>query len=238
MLRLSNLSLGHGGRPLVSELDLEVLPGQSWGLLGQNGSGKTSLLHAIAGLSQPLEGAIWLFDREIRSIPRKTLARQLGLLTQDEQDSFPQTLLDAALAGAYGRSGLWGLTSRQDQALAQGLLNELALESGRLSSSLSGGERRRLGLARLLVQNPMLALLDEPDSHLDICRKGQLLKRVQAHFCTQERACLMSLHDIQLAQRFCSHLLLLFGDGRWLAGPAAGMLDAKLLGELYGCKMV
>lgn len=235
MLRIEGLSQGFGHQRLFSGLNLEILPGQCWGILGRNGSGKTSLLHCLAGLAQPEAGRIEILGQDLRQIPRKTLAQTIGLLTQDEQDSFPISLLDAALAGAFARSGFWGLTGPADQALALETLKRLELDPKRQSTSLSGGERRRLGLARLLVQNPRLALLDEPDSHLDICRKGQLLSLVREHFCTSERACILSLHDLHLAQRFCSHLLLLFGDGRWLAGPADTLLETDNLSRLYGC---
>jgi iron complex transport system ATP-binding protein len=235
MLKITGLSQGFAGKSLFHELTLEILPGQSWGLLGQNGSGKTSLLHCLAGLAKPQSGQIELLGRDIQQMPRKALAQQLGLLTQDEQESFPLRLLDAALAGAFARSGLWGLNSAADRALALDILEKLELAPERLSTGLSGGERRRLGLARLLVQNPRLALLDEPDSHLDICRKGQMLQLVRQHFCTNERACLMSLHDLNLAQGFCSHLLLLFGDGRWLAGAVDEVLTEENLERLFGC---
>lgn len=235
MLKVSNLSLGFGKRCLIEALELDILPGHCWGLLGQNGSGKTSLLHCLAGLARPLSGQVELLGQEVNQMERKTLAKQLGLLTQDEQDSFPLPLLDAALAGAFARSGFWGLNQPADRVMALEILKELELNPEQLSTSLSGGERRRLGLARLLVQNPRLALLDEPDSHLDICRKGQMLRLVEHHFCTRERACLMSLHDLNLAQGFCSHLLLLFGDGRWLAGPVDEVLTEENLEHLFKC---
>jgi len=109
-------------------------------------------------------------------------------------------------------------------------LGELA---GRLSHTLSGGERRRLALACLLAQAPALMLLDEPGNHLDLHHQIAALRHLRALADGGRHGLMLSLHDVNLAARYCDHALLLFADGRWLAGSAAELFTADNFSRLY-----
>lgn len=106
----------------------------------------------------------------------------------------------------------------------------------RRTDTLSGGERRRLAIATLLAQNPQVFLLDEPANHLDLRRQLVLLELMRDRCFAKQGALLMSLHDINMALRMCSHALLLF-DNETLAGPAAEVLTLANIEKLYGCRM-
>ncbi len=234
-LTARDLVLAPGGQVLVEGLNLSVTAGQCWGILGPNGAGKSTLLRVLAGLEAPAAGSVTLDGRALAAWSPRARARRLGVLFQEPEALFPGTLLEAALAGRHPHLGRLGWESGADLALVRAALAAVELEA-RLHAdpaTLSGGERQRLALATLLAQDPALALLDEPTNHLDPAWQLRLLDLVAARFVRSERACVMVLHDLNLALRQCSHLLLLRGDGRWRAGPRGELATAETFEWLY-----
>lgn len=234
LLHTDSLTIAAGGRRLVEQLDLTVKPGQCWVVIGRNGSGKTRLLHTLAGLCEAAHGTVSLHGRELRSLKARERARHIGLLLQHSHSGFLQNLLQLVLSGAYPRNRGW--ETKQDLEAASRALRQLGLErqSEQPLQTLSGGELRRGEIARLLLQNPALAMLDEPLNHLDIAHQVAVLTHLRQHFVAPGQALLMVLHDINLARRIATHMLLLYGNGRWLSGPAAKVGDAERLGDLLG----
>jgi iron complex transport system ATP-binding protein len=154
-----------------------------------------------------------------------------------QEDSFhisdPETTaLDVALLGRLPHLDWWRGESAHDLELAQTALAAVGLSgiADRRAAMLSGGERRRLSLAALLAQEVPLCLLDEPTSHLDLHQQIAFMDLLVGW---DGRTLVMTLHDVNLAARYCTHALLLFGDGQWCAGPVAGMLSAEILTRLY-----
>ncbi|MFZ5579656.1 MAG: ABC transporter ATP-binding protein [Pseudomonadota bacterium] len=237
-LRAEHLELRQGGHTLLNGLDIELRSGECWALLGRNGAGKTTLLHTLAGVRQPDSGQVSLFRRPLEDWPPRERARQLGLLIQDAREGFEETVLEATLAGRHPHLGRWQGPTAADQALACEALLECGLHGFEQSQvhDLSGGERRRLAIATLRTQNTPVMLLDEPLNHLDPqwqwCMLGQL-----RDLANQGRTLMMSLHDPNMALRFCTHALLLDGAGGWRAGPVNGIVTEESLTEIYGLPM-
>lgn len=236
-LEAVNLSQSFAGRSLYRGLNLCVNSGECWGILGLNGSGKTTLLHSLAGLRAPTGGQVLLEGKSVREAPRRHLACQIGVLLQQQSDEFPVSVLETALAGRFPHLDVWGATRACDLELARHWLERLGLSDfgERLASTLSGGERRRLAVATLMLQGPRIALLDEPDNHLDPARRKEILELLAGHFTAEGRSALMTLHDINLARRHCSHILMLDGEGDWLAGRTDELLTQARLEWLYRC---
>ena len=234
-LHAEGLSLTAAGRTLCADLDLTFAPGECWALLGQNGAGKTTLLHTLVGLREPQAGRVYYDGRPLSQWRRRALARHLGLLSQDNVDPFPATVLETALLGRHPHQDLWAADSAADQALARAALAavDMAELEARSVARLSGGERRRLAVATLLTQDSAVLLLDEPINHLDLRHGVGVLTRFRA-LADSGRSVIMSLHDPGLAARWCDRVLLLYGDGRWAAGTTAEMLTEENLGALYG----
>ena len=169
MLSCTDLSVFAGNRLLVRNLTLQLNPKSVLCILGENGSGKTSTLHTLAGLREPNTGYVHLDDIALSEIRRSDLAKRLGLLMQNEEDPFPMTVMDAAIIGRHPHIGFWGWEGEQDYTITRDVLASLGLDNMdmRLIETLSGGERRRLAIATILVQDPDTLLLDEPINHLD-----------------------------------------------------------------------
>ena len=221
-------------RPAGTALNLNFAAGQSWGILGPNGVGKTTLLHTLAGLKAAHSGQILLQQQPLKQLSRKQIAQQLGLVFQERQDSFPATVLETALMGRHPWLAPWQQEQALDLQLAQQALAALDCQAlaPRLLSSLSGGERQRVAIATLMTQNPAIWLLDEPTNHLDLQHQVQVMRLLteQAH---SGKIVIMCLHDLNLAARWCSHVLLLYPDGRARWGESQQLLQVDTLTELY-----
>jgi iron complex transport system ATP-binding protein len=215
-------------------LDLDIRPGQVWGVLGPNGAGKTTLLHTLAGLRQPRSGQVLLDDVALPGTPRRRIAQQLGLVFQDRQDSFPATVLETALIGRHPWLALWQNEQPEDLQKARAALAALDVAhlEERSVSTLSGGERQRVSMATLMTQNPSVWLLDEPTNHLDLHHQERVLALLQRQ-AGDGKSVFMCLHDLNLAARRCSHVLLLYPDGEACWGPAETMLVVPALERLY-----
>jgi len=235
LLEANGLSVAIAGKQVCRELELSLTAGQSLGVLGSNGVGKTTLLHTLAGLRAPATGEVRLQEMPLTQLSRRSVAQRLGLLMQQPEDSLPATVLETALIGRHPHLDFWRWESHADVAIARRALRTVGLEGleQRSQTALSGGERRRLALATVLVQDPLVFLLDEPAQQLDLHHQLSLLGLLKQRVESAGRALIMSLHDINLAARFCSHALLMFGEGECLQGPADAVLTAENLSRLY-----
>jgi iron complex transport system ATP-binding protein len=236
MLRIEGLGLAYPGRTLVEGLSAQFQPGEIWAVLGRNGSGKTTLLHALGALRPAQSGRILLDDALLGAVPRRALARHIGVLLQEESREFWGSVKDYVLLGRYPHARNPFGWSAQDESIAQHEIEAMHLDSlgSRAYGSLSGGERQRARVAALLAQQPLIYLLDEPLQHLDLPHQVALLERLSREAHERGAVVIMALHDLFFAARYCSRFLLLFGEGRCKTGAADEALTANYLGELYG----
>ncbi|MCE8023501.1 ABC transporter ATP-binding protein [Billgrantia aerodenitrificans] len=219
-------------------LTLSVEPGQVWGVLGPNGAGKTTLLHTLAGLRGPRAGQVLIDGRPLAMLGRRQVARILGLVFQERHDGFPATVRETALIGRHPWLSAWQMEGGEDLRLAEAALERLDVVhlAERLVSTLSGGERQRLAIATVLTQAPQIWLADEPTNHLDLHHQSAVMALL-AEQAAEGRAVMMCLHDLNLAARWCDHLLLLYPDGEACWGPARNMLVPAALERLYGQRL-
>jgi len=239
VLATEGLAIHGGPRELVNGLSLTFAPGEVVAILGRNGSGKTLTLHTLAGLKQPSRGIVRLNGASLLQLKRRAIARQLGLLMQDLEESFTTTVLEAVLIGRHPHLALWQWESAADEALARRTLASVGLEhmAGRNMDTLSGGEQRRVAVATLLTQEPSIFLLDEPTNHLDPHHQLHVLNLFRS-LANEGSTVVATLHDPTLAARFADRVVLLFGDGRWRAGPTREVLTGESLSELYFTPML
>lgn len=235
MLSCSDLDVAIGDVQICHNLTLSMAAGQCWGILGRNGVGKTTLLHTLANLHKPRRGEVQLLGRALAEMPRRQLARTLALLIQSDQHPFPASVLETALMGRHPYISPWRSETEADLRIALEALQAVAMDTmaDRQIDTLSGGERQRLALAAILAQAPQVVLLDEPTNHLDLHFQVSLLNLFTQKNRSEQKLLLMTLHDLNLAARFCDHLILLLGDGEVIFGPAEDMLHPELLQRLY-----
>ena len=223
----------------VRSLDLDIEPGQCWCILGRNGTGKTTLLQTLAGLRTPDSGQVQLEGKSIGTLNRKTIAQRLGVLFQNQEDPFPATVMETVLQGRHPHLQRWQWESETDHAIASDALALVDLDgfAERDVQTLSGGERQRVAIASLLAQQTRLLLLDEPTNHLDLQHRIQVLQRLRDHGRENGAAVIMVLHDINLAARFCDHVILMSGQARIQLGETRDILMTETLEDAFNCPL-
>lgn len=239
MLTCNGLTLGVPGRVLARDVSFEVRRGDIWAVLGANGTGKTTLVHTLAGLAPVQQGAISLTGPSGDEASRRARAALVGILLQQEDTAFYGNVLEYVLLGRFPRARSrigWDHEDRlaSHAALLSVGLAELAQRSYR---SLSGGERQRARLAQVLAQDPQCFLLDEPLQHLDLRHQVAVLGLFRALARERAKAVVMVLHDVLWPTQTCTHALLLHEDGTVEAGSAPSMLTRQRLERLYGCAL-
>ncbi len=236
MLRTHQLHLQIGTRQLVQDLNWQVEPSQCWCVIGRNGAGKSSLLRSLAGLQPVQAGRVTIAGRDLGAWPLLELARQRSFLAQQRSDPFAYSALESVLSARHPWAGTHYWEAESDQAIALQAL--AALEVADLAQrdvrSLSGGERQRVAIAALLAQETPLMLLDEPANALDLAHQIKVMRMLAELCATQQKSVVMVVHDLNLAQSVATHILLLYGDGRWQAGRKDQILQADLLGACLG----
>lgn len=215
-------------------LSLQLAAGQVWGVLGPNGAGKTTLLHTLAGLLTPRSGRIRLEGTCLTQLKRGQIARQLGMVFQERHDDFPATVMETALIGRHPFLSAWQRETAEDYGLAEAALQRLDVAhlAQRLTNTLSGGERQRVAMATVLTQKPAIWLADEPTNHLDLHHQSAVMALLTEQ-AAQGAAVMMCLHDLNLAARWCDHILLLYPSGEACWGPKDEMLVTSALERLY-----
>ena len=229
LLETRALTVRAAGRALVDRLDWRVHAGERWCVIGRNGAGKSLVLRALAGLSVPERaGEVLWQGRPQQDWPVGAAASTRSLMPQQAQDRFALTV-ERTLA----LSQLVESTARERASELMSALDIDALATRR-ADQLSGGERQRVALAQCAMQGATLMLLDEPVSFQDPAHQ-QLVGRWLCDAAIGEHAWVASAHDPSWIARVATHVLALFGDGRWQAGTVAQILSAPVLERTYGC---
>lgn len=230
-LTVDSVGLQTAGRTLVTKLDMAVNAGECWFVYGRNGAGKTTLLQTLAGLRLPDEGRVMLDGRGLSGWKPQELAKKRAYLPQSQQDAFGFTVFETVLAARFPwRKGeMW--ESEEDGDMAAQAMRDMDVFhlAGRDVRTLSGGERQRVAIAALLAQNASLMLLDEPATALDLAHQAVLMKTVADLCRIQKRAVVAVVHDLNLAWKVATHVLLLHGDGAWEAGRVREMMRVEKL---------
>lgn len=234
-LAAESLAAGYGARDVLADVTCTFDAGRVTALLGENGAGKSTLLKALAGIVPARRGTVRLRGRPLSGIPRREAARSLGYLSQGFEPLFPILARDLVLLGRTPWRTAFGAPSGRDRAAVEASLGEmdaLALAEKNLGA-MSGGERQRVLLARVLAGEPEVLLLDEPTAHLDLSHQLRILDLVADLAAARSLAVLAILHDIQLAASRFERLAVLDAGGLVADGRACDMLTETLLEETF-----
>ncbi len=235
-IRAENVSVTLDHRPVLTDITLDVVPGEVLALVGPNGAGKSTLLSVLSGERHPDAGAVTLDHQPLASYSALELARHRAVLTQENTLSFPFRVRQVL---EMGRSP-WARTPQladDDRALAAAADRaDVAGLLDRRFTELSGGERARVSLARVLAQDTQIVFLDEPTAALDLRHQEDVL-RVARDLAADGRAVVVVLHDLSLAGAVADRVGLL-AAGRLLSlGPPTQVLTASALSEVYGVRV-
>jgi iron complex transport system ATP-binding protein len=239
MYVLKDLRFTATGRDLLQPLSLQIPDGRVTGLIGHNGSGKSTLIKLLARQQAATGGAVELDGRPLHDWSDREFARQVAYLPQQLPSVEGLTVRDLVGFGRYPWHGALGRLGDEDHMRIDRamVLTDITRFADRWVDSLSGGERQRVWLAMLLAQDSRYLLLDEPTSALDIAHQVDLLALVRELSRDLGLGVTVVLHDINMAARYCDHLIALHG-GRLLAqGSPADLLRSDTLEAIYGIPM-
>lgn len=235
-LQTNKLSLFMGSRPLVTDLNWHVNPGECWCIIGRNGAGKSTLLRSLAGLHSNKTDKILINGQELNKWPLADLAKLRSYLPQGRNDTFAYRVIEVVLGARhpYNEGHYW--ESTEDLAIAYASLSKLDVAdlADRDVRSLSGGERQRVAIAALLAQDAQLMLLDEPTNALDLAHQVSVMKLFSHQRKVNNKTLLMVSHDLNLAYSIATHALLLMGDGNWKAGLVSETMTQAALSQCLG----
>lgn len=234
ILQCDNLCFTHDIQPALEDVSARLHPGKFSVILGPNGAGKSTLLNCLAGLLRPRSGSAFLDGDAILALPDGQRAKMLGLLPQGAQTHWAITVRALVALGRYPhRIGL-GL-SADDQRAVDAALNATDTTgfADRLVTELSGGERARVLMARVLAGEPQWILADEPLANLDPGHQIDMLHLLRDQ-AREGKGVVAVLHDLHHAVRFADHVLLLHQGKVFAEGPVADVLTSSNLATVYG----
>jgi len=234
-LKAHDLAAGYGERPVLDGVSLEVAAGEMLAILGPNGAGKSTLLRVLGGSLRPWRGSIELFGRPLGEFDRRALARKLASVRQESSAAFPFTVLEVVLMGRAPHLGPIHFEGKRDLAIARAALEHFGLLelAGRYIQELSGGERRRVFIARALAQEPEVALLDEPTAFLDLKHVGEIFAMLRQLRAERGMAVVATFHDLNVAAQYADRVLLLKDGVTVGCGPPEEVLTAENLRHVY-----
>ena len=236
ILRASQVGFDYDGQPVLAGVSLEIRTGERVAILGPNGVGKTTLLKLLSGARIPTRGSILLDGRELHTVPRQELARQIAVVPQDLAIPFAFTAREIVELGRTPHLGLLrGFRSEDRKAVEHAMqLTDTTELGGRIINELSGGERQRVIIAMALAQEPEILLLDEPTHLLDITRQADVLDLITELNCSRGLTVVAAIHDLNLAGRYFNRLIILHRGNVLAEGPPETVLHADIVEEAYG----
>lgn len=231
----------NGDRPFVLEdVGFELKEGELLGILGPNGAGKSTMLRLLIKAIPPRTGRIVLGGTPLENLDQMEVARRAAWVPQELDSLFVLTVEEMVRLGRFCRTGAWGRLGREDRIQVERALEETDLLPlrHRSVSRLSGGERRRVLLARALAQEPKILLLDEPTAHLDPGHQAGLVSVVDRLRRERGLAVVAILHDVSLALSWCPTVLLLKGGRVQAQGATVPIITPDTLRAVYGLDSV
>ena len=237
---------GDGSQSVIRNVSFSVDSGEMLGIVGPNGSGKTSLLKLLGNMIQHQQGSIALYGRLLSELRQEAVAKTVAFVPQDTHQAFPFTVAETVLTGRFPHHHrtFWdlgfGWDSADDRALAQQAMMTMDVWhlAARPVTGLSGGERQRVIIARALAQDPEVLLLDEPTAFLDL--QHQIDICAVLHRLKQERGLTIVLvsHDLNLASQYCDRLMLLDRGEVYRLGRPEEVIRPEVLSAVYRCHVL
>ena len=234
-LETKDLAVGYHGKPLIEEIPLHVQRGRIVTLIGPNGSGKSTILKTIIGQLPKVSGTVYLDGRSMEERSRNEIARRMAILMTARMEPELMTCRDVVGTGRYPYTGKLGILTSEDRAIVERSLAQVGgLEfADRPFANISDGQRQRILLARALCQEPEIIVLDEPTSFLDIRYKLELLTVLKRMVRENDLAVLLSLHELELAERISDTVVCVAGDRIDRIGPPEEIFTREYIAKLY-----
>ena len=238
VVNLRNIYFSYDQKPVLQDISLSIYSGEFIGIIGPNGSGKTTLLKCISGILNPQKGNINLFNKDIKKISRKNMARIVSVVPQESYITYNYKVKEIVFMGRIPYINQWQGETSDDYRVSCSAMEKTdsLCHADKGIHQISGGEMQRVYIARALAQSPKILLLDEFASHLDLNYKYEIIK-ILKNTLKDEVQCIISVfHDLNLAS-YCSDRLILLNNGKIVEmGTASKVINDENLKKVYRTK--
>lgn len=226
-----NISFSYGKKHIIEDITMNIKGKKFVGIVGPNGSGKTTFLKLLYRVLKPNNGVIYWDKENISNLSLKTTAKEMAVVGQHNHYEFDFSVLEIVLMGRSPHKKMMEQDSKEDYEIALKSLSKVGMMDfkDRNFNSLSGGEQQRVILARALTQNPNILILDEPTNHLDIKYQLELLAIVK----NLDIEVIAALHDLNLAASYCDEIIALHKGKIYAQGQPKKVFNEKNIKELY-----
>lgn len=237
-LKVRDVEFGYTSVPILKDVCIELAGSEVLGVVGPNGAGKSTLIRCIDRILKPQRGSILLDGRDINEMRLMELAKRMGYVPQSTSQIFPATVFDTVLMGR--RPHLGWRSSEKDEGKVLDVLQMLNIENLAMRdiNELSGGQQQKVFIARALVQEPDVLLLDEPTSNLDIRHQLEVMEIITSIVREKKISAIMAIHDLNLASRYADRIVMLNGGTIIDAGDPSSVLTPENIKQVYGVEAV
>ena len=239
MIEVNSVSFRYHEDWVLQDVSFRVEKGEFVGVIGPNGSGKTTLLKILYRLLSPQKGEIFFELVPMKKMDRTDIAKRIAVVAQETHLLFPFSVLETVLMGRSPHLGHLMFESEKDVEITKKAMDwtKMLPFSERSMDELSGGERKRVFIARALAQEPEVILLDEPTVNLDIHHQMDFLDLILTLNRERGLTIVMASHDMNIASEFCDRLILLQGGGVYKIGTPDEVITQENIEKVYGCEV-
>ena len=234
--QMKDLSVGYNGNSLIRDINIGINKGEIVTLIGPNGSGKSTILKSITRQLKVAGGNVFFDDTSLLKLPYKELASKMAVVLTDRIKTELMTCHDIVATGRYPYTGRLGILTKRDEELVEEAMEAVhAQELGNQDfNAISDGQRQRVLLARAICQEPEILILDEPTSFLDVKHKLELLAILEKMAREKKMTVIMSLHEIDLAQKVSDKIVCVQGENISHFGKPEEVFQEEIIRDLYG----
>ena len=235
-VKLQDLTVGYHGKPLIRDICTEIQKGEIVTLIGPNGAGKSTILKSITRQIKTLGGNVSIADERIEAMENAILSRKMAVVLTERMKTELMTCRDVVETGRYPYTGRLGILTKKDKEIVDEAMEAVHVRELENQSfqAISDGQRQRIMLARAICQEPEVLILDEPTSYLDIHYKLELLSMLRKLAKEKKITVVMSLHEIDLAQKISDKILCVRGNRIFCYGKPEEVFKEEVIRELYG----
>lgn len=238
IINCKDIGFSYNGTQVLSQINLSIEPGRMLGILGANGAGKSTLLKVLCGVLKPKSGEALFNNKSISSLDRREIAKGIAYIPQDPMFAFPFTVNEVVLMGRAPYIGRFEFEREIDQEIASEALESVGISHlrNRLISEISAGERQLTSIARGLVQEPKIMILDEPATYLDVKHRTEIMNILKG-LKERDISIIAATHDI-FSSLFYFDEILILKDGKILAeGKSDEVVNSEILSSAYGIQV-
>ena len=232
-IKINDLVFSYSSIPVLKDITADLTGPKFISIMGPNGVGKSTLIHCINKILSPSSGTVMIDDEDVKKITLKDMAKKVGYVPYTSSDTFPLNVVDTVLMGRHPHSQ-WGSMDKDLDIVYDTLrllgISDLAM---RPFNELSAGQHQKVVLARGLVQEPMILLLDEPTSNLDIRHQLEVTKLLKRLSVEKQILIIMISHDINIAAKYSDEVIMMYGGSIYAVGTPKEVITPENLKAVY-----